>query len=320
MNGILSERRYEKWASFDVVYEWEDILSEQFHAPIVELKRNIITRLLNKFVIHSPFSFDFNHWNISIIMCPERNRRYVGRNIIPIYLDVNEKNCDFVIEATVNLPLYFVTSLEMWKRLRAAGSGNCYYIPMSISDKYKNDIKSDKSVDIIQVGRKNKLLHEWAMKYCERYKETNYIFSIEGKGLGYYSTLYGNIGEVNGREEYMKLLRKSKISLVSTPGHDGERHPGMVMDCFTPRFYESAISWCYLIGRYVHNEESEMLKIKSVCDFVESYDQFESYVKKYIASKEFLKREDYIRFINENVTSKRVEELKEIMSKKGYKI
>lgn len=320
MNGILSERKYEKWASFDVVYEWEDILSEQFHAPIVELRRNIITRLLNKFVIHSPFSFDFNNWNISIIMCPERNRRYVGRNIIPIYLDVNEKNCDLVIEATVNLPLYFVTSLEIWKRLRAAGGDNCYYIPMSISDKYKSDIESDKSVDIIQVGRKNNLLHEWAMRYCELYKETNYIFSIEGKGLGYYSTLYGNIGEVNGREAYMKLLRKSKISLVSTPGYDGERHPGMVMDCFTPRFYESAISWCYLIGRYVHNEEAETLEIKSVCDFVESYDQFESYVKKYIDSKEFLKRGDYIRFINENITSKRVEELKEIMSRKGYKI
>ena len=138
--------------------------------------------------------------------------------------------------------------------------------------------------------------------------------------MGYSSTLYGDLEEVVGRQAYIELLKKSKISLVSTPGHDGERHSGMVVDCFTPRFYEGAISWCYLVGRYVHNEEAERLKINMVCDHVETYDEFEDYMTEYINSKWFLKKENYETFIGENVTSKRAEVLKQIMSKKGFHI
>lgn len=319
MNGILTERRYEQWPSFHVVYEWEDILAEYFNIPIIELKRNIVTRFFNKFTIHSSFSYDFDNWNIAIIMCPERNRRYVGKNIIPIYLDANESNIGLLREAVANLPLYFVTSMEIWRKLRDSGDERCYYIPLSISDKYRSDLILNKTIDIIQVGRRNSVLHEWALKYCEKHKETNYVYS-SGKNLGYSSTLYGDLEEVVGRQAYIELLKKSKISLVSTPGHDGERHSGMVVDCFTPRFYEGAISWCYLVGRYVHNEEAERLKINMVCDHVETYDEFEDYMTEYINSKWFLKKENYETFIGENVTSKRAEVLKQIMSKKGFHI
>lgn len=107
---------------------------------------------------------------------------------------------------------------------------------------------------MIQFGRKNPVLHSYMLKYCKLYPNVEYVYQTSDGSLTYTSTTRGNIGKFDNRPEYMQMIAKSKVSLVSTLGIDKSKNMGGI-DFFTPRFYESAAYYCHLIGRYTMNDE-----------------------------------------------------------------
>jgi hypothetical protein len=182
-------------------------------------------------------------------------------------------------------------------------------MPFSISDKYIANKIPIKNIDVIQLGRKNPILHQYMLDYCEKYKNIEYVYQICNKGhLEYVSTLRGNIGRYDTRQQYIELLSSCKISLVSTPSvDDSKKFHGI--DFVTPRFFESAAFYCYMIGRYTENKETDLLGLSSICTNISSYESFENEISRLLSYKEFKYKDQYDVFLKNNCTSKRCKEI-----------
>lgn len=328
--NIVSERLYRQQAFWYVVYEWEDIFSQEFE---LICKKNSFQQFLRKaetfllyrqssffrYVLHkitsSSFGFDEKKCNFVFIMNSNEYRLYTKKDYIPIFLDFYASDVDEIIKATEKLPLFYVTSYDVFKIMKQKGCKNVKYIPLSISDKYVNSEENKKTIDVIQFGRKNKILHEYMLKYCDSHKDVNYVYQTDGEKLTYYSTQNGDIGTFETRAEYFDLMSQCKVSLVSSPAVDGGRDFGEGIDFITPRFYESAANYCYMVGRYTENDETRNLKISTVCDNIKDYQQFEQCLDRYLSDDEFLKKREYEEFLENNKTSKRVETIKNDLRK-----
>lgn len=317
---ILSQRAYQHWASYDIVYEWEDIFA-QYGFEIDAIKEKNIFKIrkikyigdfaskVYKYILNPGVSkFKSDCSSFIWIMDASEYKYYCNMNAIPIFLDFPERMVREICNATERIPCYWVTCLDIYNKLLECGSKNVLYFPLSISDIYVKDSVPQKYHDVIQLGRKNPVLHKYMLEYCERHPRVEYIYQTEDGSLTYYSTIKGNIGKLDTRDSYMKLMSKCKVSLVSSPGKDNSRNFGNI-DFITPRFYESAISYCYMLGRYTPNKETRMLGLSSVCRNVETYDEFEKELTEYLNSETFLKKIDYDDFIAKNVTSKRVKSI-----------
>lgn len=329
--SIVSERKYNKWASWHVVYEYEDIFSKYIK---LKIHKNIFfilfKKIKNTIFYHSPilikkifekkkFSFDGKECNLCFVMNANDYPLYCKKNYIPIFLDFSVECIEKISEATKNIPFFWVTSFDIYKKFIEKGVSNIYYIPLSVSDKYYKEEIPNKYIDVIQLGRKNSVLHTYMLKYCEKNKDVEYVYQSNGKQLTYYSTVKGNIGSLNTRDEYMNLLSSCRVSLVSTPGKDSSRDFGNI-DFVTPRFYESAANYCYMLGRYSENEETDRLNISGICKNIVDYEQFERELDNYLKASSFLKKQEYYSFLQKNITSVRVAEVLSILesfSKRG---
>lgn len=129
-------------------------------------------------------------------------------------------------------------------------------MPLSVSDKHyaPNFERYHKTIDVIQFGRRDPILHEYMLRYSAEHKDVDYVYSVSGgKRSEYLSTIRGTIGSISGRDSFIQTLASAKISLVSSPGMDENQPITYGVSFPTPRFYESAILGCALIGRYPDN-------------------------------------------------------------------
>jgi hypothetical protein len=218
-------------------------------------------------------------------------------------LDFPSYLIDEIIIAAKKIPLFYVTCYDIYKEMIKRNCKNVKYIPLSISDKYYLKKVPSKTIDVIQFGRKNELLHNYMLRYCESHQGIDYVYQKDKNSLAYFSTQKGDLGCFDTRKEYFELLSKCKVSLVSSPAIDGTRDFGNGIDFITPRFYESAVNYCFMVGRYTENEESEMLKINSICDNIKNYEEFEKCMDKYLGSDEFFKKNEFEKFLERNITS-----------------
>lgn len=320
MVSITTERAYQNWPSWDVVYEWEDQLSRELNIPIKNMYsccgniRKKIRRIKRKLsVAQSRFHVD-NIKNVKLVWVMDAKifKEYTYRNVVPIFLDFSVESVDEVIEATRNLPFFWVTSKGIFDVLISKGVKNVYYIPLSISDKYYIKRVPQKTIDVIQFGRKNKILHEYMLDYVKKNPNVEYVYQSEDGSLTYTSTTRGNIGKFDNREEYMDLMSKCRVSLVSSPAVDEGKNFGGI-DFITPRFYESAVHYCRMIGRYTENDEANIIKLRDVCKNIHNQEEFDNALTSMLKENNNAIFHAYNQFLEENVTSKRAEKMKSVL-------
>ena len=324
---IFTERAYETWASWHVVYEWEDVFAQN-GIPLLYNSWNV-PRWLYRFVqkrlgIQPLFRWNEKKVNIQLcfLMAPRYAKKFFAGNTIPIYLDVWSDDLPEIVRQTKNLPIYFVTSYCAYEMLQEKfHEEKCVYLPLSVSDRYVDQVKSShKDIDILQLGRKNRKLHEWALEYTKEHADVDYVYQTQDGSLTYESTVHGNIGRFDTREAFMSILSRARVSLVSSPAFDDGRDFGKGFDFFTPRFFESAAMGCYMLGRYSMNQEAEKLKIASVCPFVTNQVQFVDLLEERLQTMSFLQDAAYKGFVEANRTSKRVEALKGYLIEQGIEV
>lgn len=326
--GIITERKVQHAHYWDVVYEWEDIFLKNKNFSLLfdrwpSSDDGIIIRNLNRGlkVLGNCKKFHFNQGkiNFAFIMRPNESYRYKLFSIIPIYLDVSETDFAHIIYETQKLPVYFVTALDTCTKLRKlSGDNRCEYIPLSVSDLYVSNTPPPKYRDVIQLGRKNNKLHQYMLKLCEENPDIEYIYQVKDvdNKYSYYSTQKGNIGRHATRQEFMSLLRSSKVSLLSTPSVDGNEKFGD-LDFFTPRFYESAVFYCKMVGRYSTNAEAEMLEIEKICVNVDDYVTFKNSVLNALYQFDTTDISEYKWFIEKNRTSERIKQILKLIKEHG---
>lgn len=231
---------------------------------------------------------------------------------IPVFLDIFSNEDIAYLLRHVGSNAFFVTSYEAYRRVKEKSQvAKVSYMPLCVAKKWLHKDYPNKTIDVVQIGRRNQVLHDYMLQYCKDNPHVEYIYAEYGlrkKGINtYISTTRGEIGEICGRIEYMKLLEKAKVSLVSSPGADNSRKNTNGFDFPTPRFYESASQYCYMLGRYTRNEEMKMLEIESVCDYIETYEDLKNYMNSYLNSSVFIKLNAFSSFLEKNTTDQRAE-------------
>lgn len=323
MKRVVSERRYYHDISFEIVKEWENVLCEKLHSDIICLHMNFFIKLWNRAVLYYiPFKTDRKRWRLGLVFSAGSDRPFRTKNVIPVYIDFHPRVMDKVIRDTRKLPCFFVTSQNICNMINQKSKvNNCYFVPLSIPDRYISNVPSEKKIDVIQMGRKNNILHRYMLEYCEKNPEIEYVYMSDRERGEYISTVRGKIGRVQTRQEYFSMLRSSKISLVSSPGMDSSsrRYSGET-DFFTPRFYESVAARCFLIGRYSDNEECEKIGIKKVCKSVENFPEFEEQMDRFLHQDIEDEEATYLEFLQNNCTTRRIDDILRIMKNKGFKI
>lgn len=293
--NVLSERSYRRWPSFDVVFEWEDIIAPVLKAQIITFEGGLlgkVIRRLKKYWLKMNQRANSKYRITNITECKlfwemaaNDYRTLPTKNIIPIFLDFPVSMVDPIIEATSSLPVFFVTCKDIYNMLIQKGVKNVRFMPLSISNKYFTEEIPDKTVDVIQFGRKNSVLHEYMLKYCEVHPDVDYVYQSGDGTLTYESTTRGNVGKFDTRNEYVDMIKSCRVSLVSTPGCDKGRSGEFGnIDFVTPRFFESAAFYCHMIGRYTENDETEELRLGEVCPNVKSYKEFEKLMDLYLGT------------------------------------
>lgn len=286
ISGIYSLRDIKKEVFRDVVYEWEDDISVLENIPVVNIKNNIgmqgfglkIRQRIDRNVKFHRLDTSKPVY-VAFITVLSDLLYFNSKNCIPIFLDIALSNIGYILKKFTSDSPFCITIYDFYKALELSNSDiNYYYMPLMISDRWKDTFLNSRPFDLIQVGRKNEILHKYALEFVNKFPQYNYVYSDNLGTLGelyYFSTSNGEIGSADTREQYMDLLKKSKICVLSSPGIDNPKPWLKGMDFPTPRFYEAAISGCSLLGRISTHEEFSIQKVSEVVVNVSSYEEFE---------------------------------------------
>lgn len=326
---LLSARDWNDYFPLQVVYEWEDIIAKELdltldHSSTVNINlvsEKLLNRQLQKVIrrtflsnyIDSSFNYLKREFPEHYFLCfflyplPIKNHYIYNDNIIPILIDCFSDVIDKVPTYFKKSKFIFVTNLEVYEYLKQSSlSTKMVYLPLSISDSYYKKELPNKDLDVLQMGRQNPVLHNWMLEIIRKYPHIEYIYSHKnGNVHGYFSTTKGWLGPIDNRQDFMQLLSRAKISLLSSPGIDGGEIRTGGFNPVTPRFYESAINYCYMVGRYPKEAlDFVNCKISQVCQHFENYSAFEEAILQMIATP-FNLRSEYDQFIQQHLTSRR---------------
>lgn len=341
LSDILSSRYFEHNPNHHLIYEWEEDFSTALAIPIVNAKpfyRKVIynrytkkllntlsesiLQKLNNIISLSALSRDTAGYSLafelSVINVPDFS---TTAKAVPLMIDF-WKNTDLAsfYKTYRNCKLILISSLETFNFLKA---DNCplpiKHLGLSLSDRYRLDENThyEKKYDILLAGRlnirTNQVLRDYLEEFIHRYPDTEYLYQQEIDGEYYYvSNKRGTIGKFHTRQDYIDLLRASKISFYSTPGLDGGEKRTGGFNPVTPRYLELLSAQCLLLGRYPKNEETDFYELPKVCPNIDTYEDFETTLLGYLNQKN-TSFATHRKILDKHYTSRRAQQLAEIL-------
>ncbi len=320
IKAIVTARKAIEHPSYQIVYEWEDIfkslLNVKFEYKVVnkhvELKKKLFE--LGKKFKDIPHNYGTNKYLNLVFIMQAKDAPYLinKEKYLPIIIDFWKQDERFFLDCPKETTL-LINSLEAVNYLHTKGYNNYFYFPISMPDNYYSEEVPSKSIDVIQIGRKNKILSDYMHRYLIDNPKVEYLEQkiIDNK-FYYVSSNSQKLIDVNDRDKYMRIIKESRISLLSSPGIDNSRNTGGY-NPVTPRFLESASQYCKMIGRFPENEDFNFFNIGSICKKVDTYDQFETTLTKYL-NEDFNQKNEYDNFLKKHLTSQRVFDLMRIIN------
>jgi hypothetical protein len=333
--AILSTRSYLKASFYDLVYEWEEDLSKVLTIPILNalplFRKFFINKVSRKLMARAGVLHGASNMvEVANIFRPSKGYYLVfemgvntGPNFstsakaIPAFIDLWKQTDLAAFQRDYQYcPLVLVSSLEAVVYLKEQGCRlNIAHFPLSLSDRYKAAPGKvyTKKYDVVLAGRTNPVLSGYLQKFSNKYPAVEIVRQQEVDGVFcYVSNLSGKIGEFKTREEYIELLRASKISFYSTPGIDGGEKRTGGFNPVTPRYLELLSAQCLILGKYPDNEETRFYQLSEVCPNVISYEQFEILMQSYLQQSK-APLELYERILQKHYTSCRAALLQDLL-------
>ncbi|HEY9300578.1 MAG TPA: hypothetical protein VIQ31_30285 [Phormidium sp.] len=343
ITNILSSRAFEKNPNYHLIYEWEEDLAQCLSIPISNAKplhRKIFINRYSKKIINKIGNNTFakfnnfiesrnslvnnkNHFSLVFELYVESEPNFTNSaKAIPVMIDFwKHTNLEQFHKLYKDCKLVLISSLEALEFLKKSGCPlNIAHFPLSLSDRYrlKEGIIYPKQYDILLAGRfnirTNQILLEYLQEFIAKYKDVEYLHQQEINGEYYYvSNHKGVVGKYQSREDYIDLLRASKVSFYSTPGLNGGEVRTGGFNPVTPRFLELLSAQCLLIGKYPDNEETRFYELDKVCPNVETYEQFEHTLLQHLNNTDttFAAHRE---ILDKHYTSRRAELLKQLMN------
>lgn len=315
LDFILTRREFDNRGFYDLVYEWEDILSEELRIPLLNEKKYLCNPLFSRV----PWLFKMSMGGVrafyydmyaNVFLERNRNIKSVSTCIIDFYVDKKELS---KFERNYNKHnIIYISSREAYDFLKVNNCQlNIEHLPLTLSDRYKitKQTKFNKKYDFALIGRPNKVLAD----FLERYKVENpNLFYIEKKSVDDHDVFCTNKGDVVfsnvGRNCYLEALRQSKIVLYSTPGIDGGEIRTKGFSQVTPRFLEAIASGCHVLARYKENSDTEYFELEKMTSNINSYKDFKIEFER--ALSEEVDMDKYSEYMSKHYTSTIVDILK----------
>jgi hypothetical protein len=339
--AILSTRSYLKAPLYHLIYEWEDVMAEQLGVPVMEalppLRKLFINKFSRKFMagIAPGFLAGVNNLVETANVFRPSKGYYLAFELgvntepnfstsakaIPILIDLWKQTDLAAFEQVYrDCPLVLVSSLEAVEYLRAQGCRlNIKHLALSLSDRYRAapGVVYEKKYDVLLAGRldirTNQVLRDYLQAFTKKHPTVEYLYQQEIAGeFCYVSNLRGVIGKFQTREDYIGLLRASKISFYSTPGIDGGEKRTGGFNPVTPRYLELLSAQCLLLGKYPNNEETRFYELDKACPNIESYAHFEETMLRYLA-QETVPLALYTSILDKHYTSCRAAQLLDLV-------
>lgn len=286
---IISNRWWNKNGSFDIVHEWEDQMAKDLSLPIM----GDYSIFGNKYVRRIPLLYHFaTKGKKSLVFDMYTNKtdfyKYCNSNIVPIIIDFfeTENQIGLIEKAYKSCKVVFISSKEAYEFLKEHKCKlNIEHLPLSLPDKYAitKNTHYDKDVDVLLIGRPNKVLLEWIKKYIDQHPKTRCAFRSD-KG-GFVDNFGQFVGNAHTRELYLQMLRRTNVALYSTPGMDKSRKGAQGYNQVTPRFLELLASGCQVIARYPDNPDTEYYELGKITPHTESYEMFEEQMNRYLSTE-----------------------------------
>ncbi|MDR0506253.1 MAG: glycosyltransferase family 1 protein [Dysgonamonadaceae bacterium] len=337
---VLKIRTYRKKVDaryLDLVWEWEDEfknllgISFNYITKIDDYLDKIIKRTgINFSSLFSPNCYEFM-WEMKARL---KNHVYNRHNLIPNIVDfhVSKDELEDFYRAYSKNPFILISNLEVLPFLQENSfPKKIYHFPLSLADRYRISptTQFEKKYDLVLVGRQNPVLEEYMKLYSEKNKDFVYVYRVlkgeassngsqKDMSFDYYTSKGEFLGNINNRNGYMELLRKSKIGFYSTPGIDGGEVRTKGFNYVTPRFLELLACGCHVIARYKDTLDTDFYKLNEFCQSVNTYYDFEKQMDKALKTPVDMKK--YSDYLENHYTSKRIELLKNIFEKEKIKI
>jgi hypothetical protein len=324
---ILTNRKIENWPSWDLVYEWENIISYKLEIPFsynnrLLSKTNSLLHKINfnpliKFFPRKPYFY----FQMSAGL---RNQIFNSKKFIIAIIDyhLNPNDRDKFLIAYSKNPFLLISNKEVFDFLLLNNfPKKIYHFPLSISDKYKisENAVFDKQYDLVLFGRQNTVLEAYTKKYADNHPKFSYVYRIIKDGeFNYYTNAEEFLGNINNRQAYIDLMQKSRTAIYGTPGIDGGESRTNGWNQVTPRVLEYIACGCHIIARYPKNSDTDFFDLQKFSPNIETYEDFEQVMDNALATPVDMKM--YAEYLEKHYTSKRAELLKEILENEGIKI
>lgn len=309
--------------SWQILKDWEQILSEKTGLPIhkdTRVLRYIKTKL-NKYGVSYIYKklYDRKTLGIRFIMAATTTDICdVNRFTLPVIIDfwLQEKELPAFYDVYKDSPLILVTNLEVYNFLK---SQNCplpiEHWPLSYPDFCGMTAeKLEKVYDFCFIGRPNQFFVRLLDKYVEKHPNFRYIMNNGNIDNRLYIDNNGNfVAKDTGRESYLDMIRKTKITCYSTPGVDESKKNANGYNQVTPRVFEMLCNQCHVIGHYPDTADTKWYNLKEVVPNVDNYDEFESWMDYFRATPFDI--EKVTSYVSKHYTSTRVDSLLKILNK-----
>lgn len=321
---ICSTRKYDSAPWMDIIYEWEDVFSSALGIPLADSAPIKYSKFMGKVYRRLPFllrpratsrlSFQFEL--VLDLYCRPYNRR----NIVPCIVDffLKKRLRDFINNYRRN-PAVLVSSLEAYEFIQKTGLAkhvNTRHLALSLPDAYRLHPSAvfEKKYDLALCGRQNPVLRGFMEQYLQTHPDFHYVYWKDENGKRVHYTSTGEcLGTLDTREQYINLVRQSRVGLYNTPGIDGGEARTLGLSQVTPRFLELLACGCHVIARYKENPDTEYYELNRFSPSVASYGQFEEAMDNALATEPDLAM--YASYLENHYTSRRAQELKSILEK-----
>lgn len=328
LTNILSDRHYQTWPSWQIVFEWEQEISTSLNLPVLNSPKET-SLLYRKFIdidnnlLNGKLHGAWNEvralrsgYSLYFEMVAKYYKSFSNNSkTVPVIIDFwDKKNVENFKTKYKKCPYLLITSLEFSKFLRENKTGNkLIHFPMSLPSKYKlmPDQIFEKKYDILLAGRTNSVLWNYLKQFEIQHPEIEYLQQVDKNGeIFYESNKKGIVGKVHTREEYINLIRSSKISFYSTPGIDGGEKRTNGFNPVTPRFFELLSAGCHIIAKYPKNLDTDFFALETIVPSANSYDEFQKQLTNALNSPAPINRN--AKYLLKHYMSERIKLLNEI--------
>lgn len=334
IKAIISERAEDKYRSYQIVTEWEDIIGKNLNIPIKNkgthlyvkfFKRIEKLKLCNLLYLFDSYRPVKNYYLYFQMEATTKFEWCTSKNIIPIIVDFwfkTDKLNEFY-KSYSNCKLILISSKEVYDFLI---QNKCplpiIHFPLSLPDNSitKKNINK-RNIDFLFAGRKDPIFFDYVLRYEKENSNIEYVYQeLDGLKPYYISNLKGRLhGDFFSREGYTELLNNGKFSFYTTPGKDPSKKTANGFNQVTPRFLELLSAGCFVLGRYSDNSDVQFYNLNELCPQINSYEDFKdvitrcqdlSYFKTHIAK--------YSDYIQKHLTSNRAVQLKIILAQNNF--